>query len=47
VHPSHCSTSLSIVHAAVQFVIAASIADQLPLNRGLARFLRLILPPGF
>jgi 5-oxoprolinase (ATP-hydrolysing) len=46
VHPSHYNANPSIVHAAAQFVIRASIADQLPLNSGLSRCLRLILPPG-
>lgn len=46
VHPSHYNANPSIVHAAAQFVIRASIADQLPLNSGLSRCLRFILPPG-
>jgi 5-oxoprolinase (ATP-hydrolysing) len=46
VHPSHYNANPSIVHAAAQFVIRASIADQLPLNSGLSRCLRLILPTG-
>ena len=46
VHPSHYNANPSIVHAAAQFVIRASIADQLPLNSGLSRCLRLIIPHG-
>jgi 5-oxoprolinase (ATP-hydrolysing) len=46
VHPSHYNANPSIVHAAAQFVIRASIADQLPLNCGLSRCLRLIIPHG-
>lgn len=46
VHPSHYNANPSIVHAAAQFVLRASIADQLPLNSGLSRCLRLTLPTG-
>ncbi len=44
--PHNFNANPSIVHAAVMYVLRCLIADELPLNEGVMRCVRLVLPEG-
>ncbi|MEL7249207.1 MAG: hydantoinase B/oxoprolinase family protein [Bacteroidota bacterium] len=46
VHPANFNTNISIVYSALMYVLRLVVEDDIPLNEGLLRFVKIKLPPS-